>query len=428
MIIKRSKIPTILGIILLVVATFAGVFLVNYRQIFRIGATGESEPNDVRVSNITNSSLTISWTTDAETVGFVVWDGGTTEADEKSFTHMVNLSGLEPNTSYDYKINSNGTSFDNNSVAWKASTLAGDFTDGVLSRVSGSVLTATGQPVNGALVYITTQGNLFSTITSDSGNFVIQLPGNNNADTLLEASVHAGPQGVASAQVYLKAANPIPPMILGNTHDFRSATPGQDGAAPKASLNLPEDQDQQSKFTIPDSGTPEPATVVTLESIDNGELVTSQQPEFFGDGPSGTTLTITVESENPITDSVDVGGNGTWKWSPPEGLAPGTHKVTITWKDISGITRSLTRSFVVQAGEAPAFEASGSAQTATPSPKASATSSPKATSTSKSSPTAIASASTIPETGSLTPTFLLSIMGLLVIVFSFAIWKNAESI
>jgi hypothetical protein len=341
---------------------------------------------------------------------------------------MVNLSGLEPNTSYDYKINSNGKPFDNNGVAWKASTLAGDFTDGVLSRVSGSVLTATGQPVNSAIVYITTQGNLFSTITSDSGNFVIQLPGNNNADTLLEASVHAGPQGVASAQVYLKAANPIPPMILGNTNDFRSVTPGQEGAAPKASLNLPEDQNQQSKFTIPDSGTPEPATVVTLESIDNGELVTSEQPEFFGDGPSGTTLTITVESENPITDSVDVGGNGTWKWSPPEGLAPGTHKVTITWKDISGITRSLTRSFVVQAGEAPAFEASGSAQTATPSPKASATASPKATSTAKSSPTATASASTIPETGSLTPTILLSIMGLLVIVFSFAIWKNAESI
>lgn len=409
-------------------ATIAGVFFVNYRQIFRIGATGESEPNDIRVSNITDSSLTVSWTTDGESIGFVVWDKGTSPADEKGYTHLVTLTGLNPNTDYSYKVSSNGVLFDNNGIPWQAKTAAEPQINTQPNLISGSVLTATGLPAQKALVYVTMGGNLFSTLTSDSGNFVFQLPEGDPKTTLIEIFVQAGPLGVSSAQIYLQSSKPVPPMILGTTHDFRSIPPNSDGQAPGATLNLPNEIDEKSKFTIPETGTPTSNAIVTLESVDEGEMVTSTQPEFLGDGPAGATLTITVESENPITETVDVGGNGAWNWSPPEGLAPGPHKITITWKDLSGITRSLTRTFVVQAGEAPAFEASGSAQTASPSPITSPASTPKTTSTPKSSLTPTPSASTMPETGSLTPTLLLSIMGVLVFVFSFIVWKNAESI
>jgi hypothetical protein len=424
MIIKRSKIPTILGIVLLIAATLVGVFLVNSRQIFRLGATGESEPKDIRISNISDSSLTVSWTTDKDTSGFVSWDKGSTSPDEKSTIHLVNLTGLESNTLYNYKINSDGVMFDNNGIDWQAKTSASPLTGKDSTLISGSVLTATGQAVKKALVYINTEGNLFSTLTSSSGNYVFQLPNLNQENSLLEIFVQAGPLGISSAQIYPKSARPVPPMILGNTHDFRNLPASDSGSVPGASLSLPANAEDESKFSIPDSQTPSSSSAVTLESVDENETVTSTQPEFFGQGPEGTELTIKVESENPITDSVSVSSNGSWNWNPPENLSPGTHKMTITWKDLSGITRSLTRNFVVQAGEAPAFEASGSAQTSTPTPSAT----PKTTASPKATSTASASASPIPETGSLTPTLLLSIMGIAVMAFSFVIWKHAQSI
>jgi len=94
------------------------------------------------------------------------------------------------------------------------------------------------------------------------------------------------------------------------------------------------------------------AETVTLESLDEDEIITSTEPEFFGEGPPGTTITITIESD-PITDQTTISSLGGWNWSPPEGLSEGAHKITITWRDASGILRTLTRTFIVQASEGP---------------------------------------------------------------------------
>jgi len=428
MIIKKNKLPTLMGVALLLVGTFLGVLLINSRTIFKLGASGDFEPSNIRTSNISGTSFTISWTTSKESVGFVSWGESNslgkiekeTQSDQKFLNHSITLSGLLPSTVYYYKINSGGTLFDNKGIPWQTTTKAESNEDKDLVLVSGSVLTATGQAVKRALVYINVDGEQFSTLTSDSGNFVFRLKNADPETTLLEVSVQAGPAGISSAQIYLKSARSIPPMILGNTHDFKNLPATSDSQSPDSLLNPPSDTNQESKFTIPDSATPSSSQTVTLNSTDEGETVTSTQPEFFGEGPAGAALTITIESESPISDSVNVGSGGSWKWSPPENLSSGVHKITITWKDISGITRTLTRNFVVQAGEAPAFEASESAATATPSP----TATPKVSPT----PSASVSATPIPETGSLTPTFLLSIMGIGVMALSFSIWKYAQSI
>lgn len=431
--IKKRNLPTILGVVLLLVGTFLGVFLINSRQIFRLGAEGETSPKDIRISNATDTSLTISWVTDVESVGFVVWgisesgvDSIENESDQKSFTHSVTIDGLKPETKYFYKINSDGSLVDNKGIPWQTKTGASLGLNKSSVLISGSILTATGQPVKKALVYANVGGYLFSTLSSDTGNYVFQLANTrtsdltsysviNQAQTLVEIFVQAGSLGVTSAQIFPQSAKPAPPMILGQTHDFRSLPPSKNDGVPSASLDLPADSEEASKFEVPENiNAPSTSETVTLESIDEGESVTSTQPEFFGDGPKGETITIKIESENPITDEVKIASDGSWEWTPPEDLAAGSHKVTITWIDVSGITRSLTRNFVVQAGEAPAFEASQSASTTTtPTP----TSTPKAT----------ISSAPVPQTGSLTPTLLFSILGLGVFTLSFAIWKYADA-
>ncbi len=434
MIIKKSKIPTILGLVILVVGIFAGVFFLNMNQVFRIGADTAVTPKDIRTSNISDNSVTVSWTTDKESADFLTWGENQgsvnkvekeSQSDEKFFTHSVTLTGLKPATTYFYKINSEGTNFDNKGIPWEFTTGASLEANKNSLLISGSIIRASGQPEKRALVYANIGGYMLSTLTSDTGNFVFQLGSVRGADlqnyaqidkaqTLVEISVQAGPNGVASATVFPQSAKPIPPIILGQIYDFRNLPPAGEGQIPTANLNLPAESSQESKFSIPpSSGSPAPTSVI-LENIKEGETVTSTKPEFFGKGPGGQVITITIESESPIQGTVQIPQNGSWSYSPPENLAPGAHTITISWKDATGITRSLTRSFIVQASELPAFESTPS-QTLAPTP----TGTPVVTASPSPAPP-------IPQTGSLTPTILLSIMGLAVLLFSFTIWKLAE--
>ncbi|HCC08654.1 TPA: hypothetical protein DEP81_01590 [Candidatus Woesebacteria bacterium] len=169
-----------------------------------------------------------------------------------------------------------------------------------------------------------------------------------------------------------------------------------------------------------------------MDSVNEGETVTSDKPQFFGDGPTGEKITITVHSETEIAGTTTVLSNGSWNWSPPTNLSEGPHTVTISWIDTSGITRTLTRNFVVQAGELPAFVASSSAtptstKSPTPAPVKSPSSSPvKTTPTAISTSTSTATPAALPQSGSLTPTILLFMMGLGVLSFSFYTWKTSK--
>jgi hypothetical protein len=246
---KRSTIPTVLGIIILLLGIFAGVFSLRNAQIFKIGASPDVSPKDIRISNITDTSATISWTTDKAASGFVAW--GPSQSDtskvaqedttsQKYFSHNISLSGLSANTNYFYKINSDGTNFDNGGIPWQ-------FTTGALLDISknsillsGGVISATGTPEVKSLIYASVGGYLLSTLTSDAGNFVFQLGSARTPDlksyaqidlsgTLVQISVVAPPDGVASAQIFPQSGNPVPTIIIGQVYDFRSSPANNQG-------------------------------------------------------------------------------------------------------------------------------------------------------------------------------------------------------
>jgi hypothetical protein len=450
--IKRNKIPTIIGILILLGGVFAGVILLKNNQIFKIGASPGFTPKDVRVAGISDSSATVSWITEDQTVDFISYGTNQrtgmvineTEGSEKFSTHSITITGLSPETNYYFKINSNGTSFDNNGVPWQFITGKTLGMGQVNIPVSGSVITASGDPAKRSIVYVTVNGYTVSTLTSDEGTFVLQLGAARTPDlssyakidpaqTLLEVSVTNETGDTATAKIFPQSANPIPPLILGQDQDFRSLQPATNGQNPNADLNLPETATQGSKLNVGGQAVA-PSKNVTLDSVDEGEVITSDKPEFFGEGPGGAEITISIQSDTELTGTTTVSSNGSWKWSPSANLSPGAHTITISWVDTAGITRTLTRSFIVQAGELPSFESTPSA-TPTPTPKASTTPTPTslptttpaaaASSTPRITPTPTpkASPSELPTSGSLTPTILLSMIGLVVLVFSFYTWK-----
>jgi hypothetical protein len=438
---KKNKIPTFIAMAVLVFGLAAAVLLVNSKQIFRLGASADETPRDVRVSNVSDSSFVVSWTTDKETVGYVSWgksedSQNETEADSigtASSTHYAVIKTLSPQTTYFYKINSNGTEYDNNSIPWQTTTGIALAEPSEANIISGSVLTATGEAAKNALVYVIVGGgSIISTVTSQNGSWLIPLSSLrtqnlnqyfliDNETTLLEISVNAGSFGVSSSQTYPQSSKPLPPMILGQVHEFKSLPANSDSELPSANINLPEDTTPTSGFNTQDI-TSLPTKTVTLTSVDEGEIISTVEPEFFGQGPTGTTLSITVESELQ-TDTVNVSSNGSWNWTPPQNLEPGTHKITVSWRDAGGILRTLTRNFVVQASELPAFQA-------TPSASLKPTTSPtvKPTSTVTATPKYTATSSAVPQpiSGNLTPTLVLTIMGIGSMIFGFFLWKKSE--
>ncbi len=454
---KKNKIPTFLGLIILVVGLVVGVFLVQNLQIFKSGASVDAAPKDVRITNITDDSFTVSWITEKETSGFIKWgeseslgktQGG--ESDEASLTHSVTLTSLKPLTNYFFKVNSGGDDFDNNGNTWQTQTGPTLTTNSTNIILSGTITDVSSQPVKNALVYVTISGaQPLSTVTSGSGAWLIPVSGvrNENLSDILVTSdstsltifANVGPLGVSTAQSIIKNTKPAPPMILGKVHDFRNIEASTNTGVSDASVILPEGEAETSGFDTTPLNATASASVVTLESISQGEVITTTDPEFFGEGPKGTAITITVESEI-VTESLAVKNDGTWSWSPPANLEPGTHKITISWKDVNGITRTLVRNFVVSASEGPAFESTPSGSlspspsaspthTPTPSPSPRVSLIPSATPSILASPTTTAFASESPspilDSGSLTPTIVLAIMGIGTILLGLFVWKKA---
>lgn len=451
--IKKFKIPTIIGMIILFAGVFAGVFLLKNNQIFKIGASVNVTPKDVRISSISDTSATVSWVTSDPTAAFILYgtsqDPGTpiyeSEDSQKYSTHSITITGLTPETNYFFKINSNGSNIDNNGVPWQFTTGKTLSVSQISIPISGSVITAGGVASKRAIVYITINGYTLSTITSDSGTFVLQLGSVRTPDlsayaqvdpakTLLDISATTETGESATAKIFPQSADPIPALVVGQDQDFRSLGPSTSGGNPSVNLNLPEGATSESKFNV-NGSTSTLSKTVTLESVTEGETINSEKPQFFGDGPIGEKITITVHSETPVTGTTTVSKSGSWSWSPPSGLAPGTHTITISWIDTSGITRTLTRNFVVQASELPAFVATPSAtpvQTPVPTktPTPTKTPSPLPTATSKISPTpkpvGSATPAALPQSGNLTPTILLFIMGIGILAFSFYTWKISK--
>lgn len=426
---RNLKIPTILGVLLLLSGLVAGIFLINSTQVFKLGAQASAIPSNVKVSNVTNSAFTVTWTTDIESSGFVKWGKNTSsinkvaleESSSKQLVHSANISGAEANSTTYFTINSDSKDFDNNGIAWQANTQSQNIKQTTSLIASGTtLLTDTVNPAK-AIVSLSINGTLLSNITSDEGSWIIpvssyleSIPDN----TTIEIAVNAGSLGTSQAIIYPKALNAVPTMVLGKTYDFRSIVSNSPDSLPESSISIPESVEISSRFIVEKNETPENTSGVTIESIDNGEIITTTDPEFFGKGPQNTEIQITLESELQEV-AMTTSNKGTWSWSPPNNLEPGEHKVTIKWKDATGIFRTITRSFVVQASEGPAFESTPSA---TPIVTASAV--PSTTPKAENTPTTTAPPT--PETGDFTPTIGLFMMGIGVLLSSLYIWNKSN--
>lgn len=238
----RTKIPTIVGLFILLTALVATLFAIRQLQLFKSDASTNFLPRDIKITNIGDTSFSVSWITDGPSIGFVEYQSGITgptnsSPTTNSKTHLVTLTNLNPATLYTFKINSNGELFTKNNSSWSAQTLSIKIFDNS-KIVSGQILNENGFPIKDALVFVEISEGTFATQVSNSGNWIMTLPDVLDT-TLLQILVQASTSSVALAKVDMAGANPVPPIKIGNSYDFRNQLKHSKSDIPRVDFNLP---------------------------------------------------------------------------------------------------------------------------------------------------------------------------------------------
>ncbi len=184
---NKIKIPTLLGLGVLLAGLFSATILVGQDQLFQTRATTSATPKSILLTNLTSNSASIIWQTDIETTGFATI-GTTQSASDKTYNderdsnapqkhslHSVTLTNLLPQTTYYFKVNSGGTFFESKEHTFTTPE-SSDTTN--LPPVIASVVDSNLQPVSEALVVLNlVDGKALSTITKLSGSFILPLSG-----------------------------------------------------------------------------------------------------------------------------------------------------------------------------------------------------------------------------------------------------------
>lgn len=450
---KRIKhLPTILGLLLVLGAIAGGVILIKKGPTFFLKASPTLTPTQIKVTNITDSSFSVSWLTDEKTSGFIKYgtdnapaftaqdDRDQLSGKTNSFqTHHITIKDLKASTVYFFRIGSGNKIFDNNNQPYQITTAKTAQNPPPNDVAYGTVIDQNNNPVEGAIIYLSlANASSVSTLTKASGSWVIPLNLIRSADlnnwatydkeaSIEEIFVQAAPLGNATVIATTKNDSPMPKITLGQNFDFRKIAEVKNE---EEKIQMENQATASSKFSLPEANESSPSPTPIVATIsgelkiinpDQGENVNTQKPEIIGTGPAGVTLDIEIHSEASYSGKITVDAQGDWNWSPPTNLEPGEHTVTASYKDNKGILQKVTQKFIVLASgnsDLPAITASPSAiatpsVSPTPTPSKVATPSPTPTIASESARKSMPSTeSGVPTTGNLTPTFLVFIMGL----------------
>lgn len=282
----QKRIPTLIGLIFLVVALGVGVFFIGKGPgIFAPRATPETTPKKVKVTNVTDNSFTISFLTDSNVAGFVKY--GTTASELKSQasddrdqltggvgeyqTHHITVRGLTENTDYYYVLGTgSGSTFDNNGSAFQVKTARRSGVPSAAKIIDGSVTNQSGGPADGALVYVSLEGaGEMSTLVKNSGSWALPLSnarttdGSTYAEFQESSSLMITAQGFpetqfASVTVDIANARPVQALVLGSG-SVTAEAPQSPSPSPEADFadllaSDSADVDEMSENLATDSG------------------------------------------------------------------------------------------------------------------------------------------------------------------------------
>lgn len=360
----NKRIPQIYGLFFLVLSTVTIFWLSGNMILFGTKAAAGSTPKNVKISNISDTSFTVSYITDDKVVGSVVYGKdtklGNVALDDRdqqlgqpipNRVHHISVQRLSPSAKYYFSIVSGTITYNNGSSPYEVSTASlSQVIPSAQPPVVGQVSLEGGDVPTEGIAYISADSSqLLSVLVKPDGSYFIpmnslrkkDLSGNYafTSGTVLHLLI-TDPTSQSNVSVLATKSNPVPAILLSKDYDFAISN------LPLSPTKVASESAERWNFSTAEDT--EPSTPKILVPKDN-EKVTSQKPLFSGKAIPNETVDILIESENDVTASVKADGTGNWQFSPLTPLAFGQHTLTIKTKDASGIIQTLTRSFTVYA-------------------------------------------------------------------------------
>lgn len=421
---KDLHFPTIVGLIVLLLAVAAGVYLSTNRVSLSSKASGDCKPQNVQITNLTHTSATISFITSSTCRANVDINNQTVSdlkletlntPDESVHLHYFEVKRLKEKTSYDFTLISGGTSYNENS--YKFTTAAAPTSATPTSNLAwGKVFDTDGKTPANAIVYLNIPGAYpLSSIVTTNGNWSISLANSFN-DQLTNWFV--SPADATAEDIIVVAENSSTTQVTNNTS---RNNPVPNIILGRNSLESTDVTDTSTSGIVATQPTVVNQKKVEILNPQNNDQLSTSRPDFFGTAPINSRVIIELHSAQVINSETVTDPTGTWHWSPSSALDPGSHTLTVkTQNPATGIWETVTRSFVVLAADSTSslsFEASGSATT--PSP----TIAPTIVPTDTVAPTIrVARPSTTvkpPVTGNTTPTLIVVLLSCVFLLVSF---------
>lgn len=344
-------------------------FLIKNQTVFRGNALNSQEPQDVKMTNISNQSFTITYRTDAASTGSISYGTnkklGESELEDvdkqrESFSpkkiHSISVKKLIPNTKYYLTIISGSNIFLNNGSPFEVTTgpdisspsAKSDLTSAKMQTIKGKIVLPDGNAPSETLVYLNAENSqLLSTTTAKDGKFSFSLEKLRTDDLASYFSVNdntvfkiAATDGSlkSAATATLSQKDSLPTITLSNDYDFTQ----------ELSLIASRSGEQSGFPSIAPLGKNlKPQILNPKES----QSFTNPKPQFRGTSLPNEKVEIIIHSDEQITTQITADSNGNWTYEPPNNLSPGVHTITIKTRNSEGILTTIMRSFTVFAAE-----------------------------------------------------------------------------
>lgn len=378
-----KRIPTLLGIFLLAIGIATVTWLINSGTFFETRATPTYTPQQIRISNLSDTSFTVSYTT-AEPVLGTLRVGTTPEGDgvalddrdQQSGTpqaysvHHITVKNLEPQTTYYFSILSADTVFLDGDTAFNVETLSPVTTQPSQQQpIVGKIALSDGSTNENVLIYLVSDDTqVLSVLPKQDGSFILPLNAvrtKNNVtyatftpQTIIKLFATSGATA-SNVTVLTSQINPVPQITLGNNFDF-TLNEAPLNASPSATS--PTDTESFPSFSATEVNEDEPRIETPIED----EAFSDQQPSFGGTALPGEDVEILIQSNHEIQTTIQANNDGTWSYRPDTKLEPGEHTITVKTRTSEGIIKTIQRQFTVFAEGSQFIEPSVSPQAPTP--------------------------------------------------------------
>lgn len=184
------KIPTILGLALLITSLVLGIMVYSYNKQITDEIKILSYPKNIKIVNVTDTQATIVWQTDTKVSGKVIYginnylkqtalDDRDQSEKKAHFSHFTTLKNLNPSTIYNFKLASGKFTLPEIAQEFKTApksekSKTETFTN--ISPLRGIILDTDLNPVDDSLVFLKIKDAAeIATFSSSSGNFIMPL-------------------------------------------------------------------------------------------------------------------------------------------------------------------------------------------------------------------------------------------------------------